>query len=109
MLYVFDCDGVIVDSEIIASTVDSQLLAEVGYAITPEEVSRRFAGLTARSIGEIVAAETGRPLPDDFFARTRAEIDRRLAAELQSVPGVADMLDGSRARAASARTPRWSG
>ena len=89
----FDCDGVLVDSEIIASKVDAELLSEVGYEITSEEVTRRFAGLTARSIGEIVEAELGRKLPEDFFERTKVEIDRRLATELQPVAGIHDVLD----------------
>jgi len=93
MLLVFDCDGVIVDSEIIASAVDAELLAEVGYEITPAEVTRRFAGLTARSIGEAIALETGRPLPEDFFARTKAEIERRLTAQLKPVAGIHEVLD----------------
>ncbi len=93
MLLMFDCDGVIVDSEIIASAVDAELLGEIGYEITPEEVTHRFAGLTSRSIGEIVEAEIGRKLPEDFFKRTRAEIDRRLAAELKPVAGIHELLD----------------
>lgn len=93
MLYVFDCDGVLIDSEIIASAVDSEFLAEVGYHITPEEVNVRFAGLTGRAIRETVEAETGRKLPDDFFGRTQEEIDRRLARDLKAVPGVNEMLD----------------
>lgn len=93
MLYVFDCDGVLIDSEVIASAVDSELLAEVGYAITPQEVTQRFAGLTARSIGDIVETEIGRKLPEDFFQRTKQEIDRRLALHLKAVPGAEAMLD----------------
>ncbi len=109
MLYVFDCDGVIVDSEIIASTVDAEMLAEVGYEITPEEVSHRFAGLTARAIGEIVEAETGRKLPEDLFERTREEIDRRLARDLKAVPGIEallDRLDGPRCVCSNSSTRR---
>jgi HAD superfamily hydrolase (TIGR01509 family) len=93
MIFVFDCDGVIVDSEIIASTVDAEHLGEIGYKITPEEVTRRFAGLTSKGIGDIVAAEMGRPLPEDFFRKTKVEIDRRLATELKPVPGIHDLLD----------------
>jgi HAD superfamily hydrolase (TIGR01509 family) len=93
MLFVFDCDGVIVDSEIIAAAVDAEFLAEAGYEITPAEVNRRFAGMTARAFGEVIAAEMGRPLPEDFFARTKAEIDRRLAAELKPVAGIHEVLD----------------
>jgi HAD superfamily hydrolase (TIGR01509 family) len=93
MLLAFDCDGVLVDSEIIASQVDSEHLAEIGYEITPEQVTHRFAGLTSRAIGEIVAAEIGRTLPEDFFEKTKAEIDRRLATELRPVPGAIELLD----------------
>ena len=93
MIFVFDCDGVLVDSEIIASTVDAEHLAKIGYKITPEEVSRRFAGLTSRGIGDIIAAEIGRPLPEDFFKKTRVDIDQRLAGELKEVPGARALLD----------------
>jgi HAD superfamily hydrolase (TIGR01509 family) len=93
MIFVFDCDGVLVDSEIIASTVDAEHLAGIGYKITPEEVSRRFAGLTSRGIGDIVAAEIGRPLPENFFQKTKVDIDRRLATELKEVPGARALLD----------------
>ncbi len=93
MLYVFDCDGVLVDSENIAASVESAALAEFGYEITPEEVNHRFAGLTSRSIGDVVEAETGRKLPDDFFEKNKQEIDRRLASEVEAVPGAREMLD----------------
>jgi HAD superfamily hydrolase (TIGR01509 family) len=93
MLLVFDCDGVMVDSEVIAAAVDSELLGEAGYTITPDEVHQRFAGLTSREIAAIVEHEMGRPLPDTFFERARAEIDMRLAADLEPVPGVQETLD----------------
>jgi len=93
MLIVFDCDGVLVDSESIASSVESEFFAEFGYEITPQEVTRRFAGLTGRAVGEIVEAETGRTLPDDFFQRSQEEIDRRLARDLRPVPGADEVLD----------------
>ncbi|HZP18578.1 MAG TPA: HAD family hydrolase, partial [Bauldia sp.] len=47
MLILFDCDGVLVDSEIIAARVDADHLRKVGYEITPQEVTHRFAGLTS--------------------------------------------------------------
>ena len=93
MLFLFDCDGVLVDSEIIAAKVDSEHLAEVGFAITPEEIVRRFAGLTSRDIVEVIEAELGRPLPEDFLAEQKVELDRRLAAEVEAVPGIHDLLD----------------
>ncbi len=93
MLLMFDCDGVLVDSEIIASRVDSEHLTKLGYPIEPEEVTRRFAGLTARELGAMVESEMGRPLPDNFYEEQKAEIDRRLARELEAVAGVAALME----------------
>ena len=93
MLYVFDCDGVLINSEIIVCSIESELLAEFGYEITPQEVAHRFAGLVGRSMGDVVEAETGRKLPDDFFRRVQEESARRLARDLKPVPGAGEMLD----------------
>lgn len=93
MLFAFDCDGVLVDSEIIASEVDAAMLTEVGYTITADEVSRRFAGLTSGAIHDLVEKEIGRPLPGDFLERQKVELDRRLARDLKAVEGVDEMLD----------------
>ena len=72
MLIIFDCDGVLVDSEIIASAVDAELLGKAGYKITPAEVNRRFAGLTSHEIAAMVEAEMGHPLPETFFEEAAA-------------------------------------
>jgi len=93
MLILFDCDGVLVDSEIIAARVDADHLRKVGYEITPQEVTHRFAGLTSSAIVEIVERETGRPLPEGFLEEQKEELDRRLANELTVVPGVPELLD----------------
>ena len=45
-LIIFDCDGVLVDSEIIAAQVESKLLTDAGYPISTEEMGERFAGMT---------------------------------------------------------------
>jgi len=93
MLFMFDCDGVLVDSETIAAKVDAEHLAEVGFEITPEEVIRRFAGLTSVDIVEIIESEIGRPLAPGFLKEQKEELDRRLAAEVKAVPGVHELLD----------------
>jgi HAD superfamily hydrolase (TIGR01509 family) len=93
MLFAFDCDGVLVDSEIIASAVDAELLTRAGYKITPDEVTRRFAGLTSTAIHDLIEAELGRPLPADFLAKQKEELDRRLARDLQVVPGALEVLE----------------
>lgn len=93
MLFAFDCDGVLVDSEIIASQVDAEMLTEVGYTITADEVSRRFAGLTSHAIHDMVEKEIGRSLPEDFLERQREALDEKLAKSLTAVAGVDEMLD----------------
>ena len=49
-LIIFDCDGVLVDSEIIAAQVESRLLTEAGYPISVEEMGERFSGMTWKNI-----------------------------------------------------------
>lgn len=93
MLIMFDCDGVLVDSEIIAGRVDSEHLAEVGFTITPEDVIRRFTGLTSEGIVEIIEAEIGKPLPPEFLEGQQAELNRRLAEEVEAIPGALELLD----------------
>jgi HAD superfamily hydrolase (TIGR01509 family) len=93
MLFLFDCDGVLVDSEIIASKVDAELLTGAGYPISAEDVTQRFAGLTFRMIIDIIEGETGRKLPEDLMARQKETLDRRLANELKPIAGVEDVLE----------------
>jgi HAD superfamily hydrolase (TIGR01509 family) len=93
LLAIFDCDGVLVDSEIIAARAEADILREFGCEIAPEELAHRFAGLTWTRILELLAGETGIAFPDDLDARTEKEIDRRLAGELEAIAGVHEMLD----------------
>jgi HAD superfamily hydrolase (TIGR01509 family) len=93
MLFAFDCDGVLVDSEIIASEVDAELLTKAGYPITAPEATRRFAGLTSDAIHDLVEKEIGHSLPPGFVAKQKAELDRRLARDLKVVPGAEELLD----------------
>lgn len=99
MLFLFDCDGVLVDSEIIAADVDATLLSELGTKISSEDLIHRYAGLTFRKMVESIEADTGRKLPEDVFARQKAALDKRLAKDLKAVAGVdrlLDRLDGER-------------
>jgi HAD superfamily hydrolase (TIGR01509 family) len=93
MLLAFDCDGVLVDSEIIAAELDAEMLTEAGYEIAAAEVTRRFAGLTSTAIHDLVETELGKPLPEDFLPRQKAELDQRLARDLHAVAGANEVLD----------------
>lgn len=96
MLVIFDCDGVLVDSEIIAARVNADLFTREGYPITAEEAAFRFAGIQGPDIWAMVEGELGRRLPPTLFDETEAEIDRRLATEVEALAGADDMLAGLR-------------
>jgi HAD superfamily hydrolase (TIGR01509 family) len=91
-LVIFDCDGVLVDSERIAVRVDTQLLAELGWPLSEEEVVERFMGRTTEDMIKTIEAEI-----DDLKPGWYAEFDRRymqaLEAELEPVDGVVEALD----------------
>jgi len=92
-LVIFDCDGVLVDSERIAVRVDAIVLARLGWELTEAEIIERFMGRSeAYMVGEIEAA-LGRPLPVDWDAEFTPLYREALEAELQPVDGVVEALD----------------
>ena len=93
MLIIFDCDGVLIDSEIISARVDCEFLREYGYEITPEELAHRFAGFTTEKIFQFAGEEIGRPIPKEVIRRAEVETDRRLGQEVDPIHGVHEMLD----------------
>ena len=80
----FDNDGTVVDSEIIAVRATLSLLAPYGFRMSEQEYSRRFPGLLERDIIAIITREYGIQVPDDYFDRLRtlhvAGFDRELRA-----------------------------
>ncbi|MBO6725879.1 MAG: HAD family hydrolase [Rhizobiaceae bacterium] len=91
-LVIFDCDGVLVDSEIIAARVETAMLAKVGIEIDPVEFAGRYAGLTFRDILMRLEAETGQVLQASMLDNQKAELDRRLAREVRAISGVAQAV-----------------
>ncbi|BDA83111.1 haloacid dehalogenase [Aureimonas sp. SA4125] len=92
-LAIFDCDGVLVDSEIIAARVESVMFKEFGIDMEAEEIASRFAGLTLPRILDILADENGIVFPADFEDRVEKETDVRLGREVEAIAGVEAMLD----------------
>ena len=80
----FDCDGVLVDSEPITNGVLRDMLEEAGWALTADDCMRLFVGKTVRSEAARIEHHTGRPLTDawmaDFYARRNAALEARLTA-----------------------------
>ncbi len=85
-MVIFDCNGVLVDSELIASAVLAEAFASVGVTMTPEFVARRFHGRRAADIFDAVEAASGKKLPADFSANVAEKTLRRVRAELRPIP-----------------------
>lgn len=88
----FDCNGVLVDSEPIASAVLADALADAGLTLTAEVIARRFHGRRLADVLAVVDGGAIRRLPPDFAATVAAETLRRLRAELRPVAHAAHAL-----------------
>ena len=92
MVVIFDCDGVLVDSEIIANRVLAALLSRHGYPITTMESMHKFTGSTIPGVIKTIKDE-GVDLPDDFEPHLRERDVKAFEAELQAVAGVQATLE----------------
>lgn len=88
----FDCDGVLVDSEPITNGVLRQMLNEAGWALTPAECEHHFIGRAVRDQRALIEAETGKPLTEEWMRAFYARRNERLVAELQAVAGALDAV-----------------
>ena len=91
-MIIFDCNGVLVDSELIAAAVLAKAFKRVGVSIAAEGVIRRFHGRRPADIFAAVEAATGRRLPSAFSASVAAQTLRRLRVELRAIPHAAHAL-----------------
>jgi HAD superfamily hydrolase (TIGR01509 family) len=95
---IFDCDGVIVDSEVIALAVTRRRLCEAGLRLTDDEARKRFLGLRLDSVVRSVETELGASLPKDFSADLSREILSTFERELKGVEGVRQAVGALQAR-----------
>jgi HAD superfamily hydrolase (TIGR01509 family) len=91
-LVIFDCDGVLVDSEVISCRAHADMLTRHGYPITADQVLDRFLGVSDREARLAVEAETGRPLPADFEALMKQAALDSYADDLSPIPYVAETI-----------------
>ncbi|MFT4119574.1 HAD family hydrolase [Bradyrhizobium sp.] len=86
-LVIFDCDGVLVDSELLSCRCLSEVLAESGIELSVEQALELFLGRSTSAIGQYYR-ERGRILPDDFLPRLKSRVLERFAGLLQPIPGI---------------------
>ena len=92
-LVIFDSDGVLVDSEPIASRILADVLTDFGFATSSREAIDRYTGISLKAVFAKIEAEWGRPLPADFVATLRRRDIAAFRAELQPMPGVLETLE----------------
>jgi HAD superfamily hydrolase (TIGR01509 family) len=90
---IFDCDGVLVDTELIANRVLASLLTQAGVPTTFDECMRDYRGRAMASVLATATQRLGAPLPFDVAERYYAEVKEIFRRELEPVPGVIAALD----------------
>ena len=91
-LVIFDCDGVLVDSELITNRIFAQMLNELGIPLALEDMFERFVGRSMGQCLEIVAQLLGRPVPQGFVEDFQKRSAAALKSELKAVPDIESVL-----------------
>jgi HAD superfamily hydrolase (TIGR01509 family) len=91
-LVIFDCDGVLVDSEVIANEVLAEALSATGLAMTVPEARREFQGLLLADIAARAEAKLERKLPDDWLERYERDRDEAFRRELRPIRGAGEAV-----------------
>jgi HAD superfamily hydrolase (TIGR01509 family) len=90
-LIIFDCDGVLVDSELLSCRCLSEVLAEFDIALSPQQALELFLGRSTKAI-EQHYRDLGQTVPDGFLPRLKSQVLSTFAASLQPIPGIAGVI-----------------
>ena len=96
-LVIFDCDGVLVDSEGPANRILAKALRREGLDVDEAEVAKATTGITLAAVVAWAEGLLGKPLPSDFLDRLRVETYAAFKSELTAVSGVARAVDAVQA------------
>jgi HAD superfamily hydrolase (TIGR01509 family) len=91
-LVIFDCDGVLVDSEMITNRVFAAMLNDLGITVSIEDMFERFVGRSMPQCLEIITRLLGGPVPDGFVEEYYARSRAALKQELKAVPDIEAVL-----------------
>jgi HAD superfamily hydrolase (TIGR01509 family) len=92
-LVIFDCDGVLVDTERLTVGVEARVLGELGWPMSPEEVVERWMGKSSQAQLADLEARLGADGAREFDERTTAELHGTFERELAAIDGVVTLLD----------------
>jgi len=92
---IFDCDGVLIDSERVACHIDARELTAIGVSITAGSLASRFSGVSYQDMYRILEQERDVRLPADYAERTHALVLAACEAEgpALAIPGIHALLD----------------
>jgi HAD superfamily hydrolase (TIGR01509 family) len=92
MLLIFDCDGVLVDSEPLACEVDADVLAGLGLPYTADDIAREFVGKSMRDMISRIEADHGCALPPDFAEQINRALFARFETDLKPIAGIREAV-----------------
>ena len=92
-LVIFDCDGVLVDSEKLAIQVDQEVLSELGWDISLEEIIHKFVGRSNSYFKSEIEQHLLIKLPDDWSKQLNDRYRNRFSSELKPVTGIFEALE----------------
>lgn len=89
---IFDCDGVIVDTETLSNNIMKSMLSDLGLELDAELIHEKFSGFTTKD--NLITANQllGHPLPDNFHAEYKARFKQQIENNLEPIPGVTELL-----------------
>ncbi|MER8545834.1 HAD family hydrolase [Mesorhizobium sp. M0018] len=91
-LVIFDCDGVLVDSEMLSVSALLEMIALAGGNVSEDIAYEHFLGKSMKSVREILASDFGLDLTEQHLTEMRSELMRRFRDELKPMPGIAQVL-----------------
>jgi HAD superfamily hydrolase (TIGR01509 family) len=92
-LVIFDCDGVLVDSEVLAVEIDRRVLADLGWQLSIDEIVEKFVGKSSATFTAHLEEHLGYRLPADWEDKYTPWYYEAFDTRLQSVEGIEDALD----------------
>jgi HAD superfamily hydrolase (TIGR01509 family) len=93
-LIIFDCDGVVVDSEILSCGALLTQLRRYGISLELGDIHRRFLGRSFQAVADAYRDWHGEPVPDRFRQELQEELHASFRRELRAMPGIAELLAG---------------
>jgi HAD superfamily hydrolase (TIGR01509 family) len=92
-LLIFDCDGVLVDSEPVANRIFTSALNRIGLGMTYQDVCREFTGLSMTTCIERIEGRLRRSVPEGFVDALQVETFAAFRSDLKAIPGIVNLLD----------------